>query len=219
MAGLPHKIIICKRCNECIEKIILMSSVLCFTARRQKVWDVTRVAAMFCLLYDTDSRWTIKTMDSPIKAIENNKSNGVAAMSSNASNQSQSKEAALLVEFGVISREHLEGEAKFHHNEDFLRLFAEINFIYAEALVELTMREGFKFLEKVKPVEDTKLTPSASTRDNIPVAETDDWLKYAAWMDGVSKKAMDGFLRASSIGVELNQSWIVCNAGIYFSKL
>ena len=29
------------------------------TARKQEVWDVTRVAARFCLLYD-DDRWKVE---------------------------------------------------------------------------------------------------------------------------------------------------------------
>ena len=35
------------------------------TARKQGVWDVTRVAARFCLLYD-DDRWRIQS-DIPSK--------------------------------------------------------------------------------------------------------------------------------------------------------
>ena len=86
------------------------------TGRKQKVWDVTRIAAMFCLLYD-DNRWSNKqniVIDSPAKS-----GHSVPTLSTT-------------VEFGVLSKEQLKGLKPFTMNDDLLRLLAEVNFIYAE---------------------------------------------------------------------------------------
>ena len=78
------------------------------------------MAAMFCLLYD-DNRWALNVECSASKSMDSKISG----------NQSQPN-VPNYVEFGVVSKEHLEGVEKFEENEDFLTLFAEINFIYAE---------------------------------------------------------------------------------------
>lgn len=90
------------------------------TARKQQVWDVARIAATFCLLYD-DNRWFVKTVDNPPSKICDGK------FSTN--NQTN---VGNVIEFGVLSREQLGGKKSFSTDSDILRLLAEVNFIYAE---------------------------------------------------------------------------------------
>ena len=91
---------------------------------------------MFCLLYD-DDRWTCKSVEnSPAKVVESKSSaNNTPSFVFN------------VIEFGVLSKEQLEGMDKFSEDGDFLRLLAEINFIYAEVfdtyLNDLTKHVSF----------------------------------------------------------------------------
>lgn len=77
------------------------------------------------------------------------------------------------------------------------------------------MKEGYKLLDKVKASEETKLTPKLFQKENIKTTDKPEWKQYTAWVEGISKKALSGFLRSSTLGVDLSSSWIVCNAGIY----
>lgn len=96
-------------------------------ARKQNVWDVTRIAGRFCLLYEEEhSKLKPSAADSPSKNAE---SKIVIGGSSTPTNS--------IVEQGVISREELAGMEKFSDNDDIIRLFAEVNFIYAEVSVFL----------------------------------------------------------------------------------
>lgn len=185
-----------------IERVKLWAD-LAKTARKQQVWDVARIAATFCLLYD-DNRWFVKTVDNPPSKICDGK------FSTN--NQTN---VGNVIEFGVLSREQLGGKKSFSTDSDILRLLAEVNFIYAEALVQLLQSEGLHLLQKAKAPEDNKLRPKKYQNNPVKASEMPEWLIYSDWIDDVSTQAINQFQRAAIIGVELKEPWIVCNAGIY----
>ena len=90
-------------------------------ARKQSVWDVTRVAAKFCLLYD-DGRWEAGSMVTSAK--EDSKST-VHPTSGSASHQEASS--------GKRSVSDLERAAQ--DDTDLMLIIAEIHFIHAEVII------------------------------------------------------------------------------------
>ena len=95
-------------------------------ARKQNAWNVCRIAARFCLLYEDElfkknpkSEWV-----SPSKCIDN-KTN--ASM-----NPTIETNTSTTVGLSIISKEELRGTDVFSEEDDIVRIFAEINFIYAE---------------------------------------------------------------------------------------
>jgi hypothetical protein len=42
-----------------------------------------------------------------------------------------------------------------------------------------------------------------------------DWSEYTQWLNRLSKEAIQHFLRAIQIGVQLNESWLVCQGAAY----
>ena len=79
------------------------------TARKQQVWDVTRVACKFCLLYD-DGRWSTESGEETPKQPQGN----VSAESS------------------TVQINQLEGMNSFTDEHDLLRILADVHFIFAE---------------------------------------------------------------------------------------
>lgn len=88
------------------------------TARKQNVWDVTRVASRFCLLYEDE----FKTPLDVVPSKQERKLSSSTPTSTHATG----------VEQGAISKDELAGIQKFSDSDDIIRLFAEVNFIYAE---------------------------------------------------------------------------------------
>lgn len=96
------------------------------TARKQQIWDVARVAARFCLLYD-DDRWSLKrdtkqTGEDEGGYIEEERNNeGRSSSGSMKKGDGQSKRFS-----------HITEEARYNVEKDLLRILAEIHFINAE---------------------------------------------------------------------------------------
>ena len=92
------------------------------TARKQNIWDVTRVAAKFCLLYD-DGRWEPRKRDPSAK--EDTRQIPVPSASA------QSPSDAYHRKQSVISPEKLEKSLE-EGDRDLVSILAEVHFIYAE---------------------------------------------------------------------------------------
>lgn len=98
------------------------------TARKQQIWDVARVAARFCLLYD-DERWSLKretrqTGEDEGGCIEEERNNEGRSSSGGGSvkkSEGQSKRSTYVTE-----------EAKYNMEKDLLRILAEVHFLNAE---------------------------------------------------------------------------------------
>ena len=94
------------------------------TARKQSVWDVTRVAAKFCLLYD-DGRW--EGANRTASAKDDNKAAGHNANGNGTRHNTPS---------GKRSVE--ETEKTSQDDTDLMQIIAEVHFIYAEVSAVIT---------------------------------------------------------------------------------
>ena len=98
------------------------------TARKQQIWDVARVAARFCLLYD-DERWSLKreTKQSGedeggyMEEERNNEGRSSSGAGSSRKGEGQAKRFSYVTE-----------DAKYNMERDLLRILAEVHFINAE---------------------------------------------------------------------------------------
>ena len=94
------------------------------TARKQQIWDVARVAARFCLLYD-DARWSAirekQTGDDEGGANDDEKS------TEGRSSSGQKRSDGITKRISVINE-----EIKSNIEKDLVRILAEIHLINAE---------------------------------------------------------------------------------------
>ena len=98
------------------------------TARKQQIWDVVRVAARFCLLYD-DERWSLKRETKQtgedeggcVEEDKNNEGRSSSGTGSSKKSEGQSRRFSYVTE-----------EAKYNMEKDLLRILAEVHFINAE---------------------------------------------------------------------------------------
>nr|DBA15094.1 TPA: hypothetical protein GDO54_004351 [Pyxicephalus adspersus] len=161
-------------------------------ARKQEVWDVCRTACRFCLLYD-DGRWSV-----PAQAVSQ-----------------KAKSVSSTVEEGRSSEmESSKPKAElFNEEKALLRMLTEIRFINAEATIHLLKSEGCKINESPTPPEDTSKRPASYVPVNLE--EDPEWNIYRDWISQLSGYAMDNFLKAAELGVELQEAWITHNAAVY----
>lgn len=153
-------------------------ALLAKTARKQEVWDVCRAACRFCLLY-IDGRWNVSKTNTK---------------------KTKDPEAEECTSKSGSPVEYLEC------NRDLFRLFAEIYFINAEAVVHKLHTEGVQLNGRPVP-------PVVKGQD---VSEDDaDWIVYRDWILSLSAYASSSFLRAAEIGAEISEPWVVANAAIY----
>ncbi|KAM7102431.1 cilia- and flagella-associated protein 46 isoform 6-T6 [Ciconia maguari] len=175
------------------ERIILWAD-LAKVARKQEVWDVCRAACRFCLLYD----------DVLFRKVKKPK-------------QTQKKKASTTVmdddQGDSLPGESLLPAKPFSFERDLLRILAEIRFINAEATVHLLRLQGIELNDHAVPPEDTsQYRPGYASY--LPESDP-EWKTYSLWIDYLSQYAMENFQRASEIGEELNEAWIVHNAAVY----
>ena len=88
------------------------------TARKQNIWDVTRVAAKFCLLYD-DGRWEGTEKEA------NSKDDSKGTPHTTNGNNSHSEPA-----FGKRSVTEIDKQSQ--DDTDLLQVITEVHFIHAE---------------------------------------------------------------------------------------
>ncbi|CAH3151990.1 unnamed protein product [Porites lobata] len=182
------------------------------TARKQQVWDVARVAARFCLLYD-DNRWSKKSSGS---TSEKNGDGVVDREESSGTKSPVPGETGNKLDVTGMKLLYPEGMTPFSVEQDLLRTLAEVHFIFAEALVHLLKIEGVQLCDKPVPPEDTiKLRPKRYGDQLVNFDEIPEWVSYCEWISSLSNDVIHSFQRAAEIGVELKEPWLVCNAAVY----
>ncbi|PIK55742.1 putative tetratricopeptide repeat protein 40 isoform X6 [Apostichopus japonicus] len=172
------------------------------TARKQEVWDVCRVAARFCLLYD-DNRWH---MPAPPTRAETRQESVL-------SEQPPSSEVASSKRGKSASQQGSAEVTVLHSDKDLIRILAEINFLNSEALVHLLRSQNVDLKNEPIPPVDTSKKPKGYVAKKPE--QDEDWIKYRDWITNLSESALKGFLRAAELGVQLKESWIVCSATAY----
>ena len=104
------------------------------TARKQQVWDVARVAARFCLLYD-DNRWSKK----PSGSTSEKNSDGITDKEEPAGVKSPVPgETGSKLDVTGMKLLHPAGMTPFSVEQDLLRTLAEVRFIFAEVCAQKT---------------------------------------------------------------------------------
>lgn len=98
------------------------------TARKQQVWDVARVAARFCLLYD-DNRWSKKHSSSTSE--KNGDGNAEKDEPTGVRSPVPGETGSKLDATGMKLL-YPEGLTPFTVEQDLLRTLAEVRFIFAE---------------------------------------------------------------------------------------
>ncbi|XP_025093435.1 cilia- and flagella-associated protein 46-like isoform X2 [Pomacea canaliculata] len=169
------------------------------TARKQGVWDVCRVAARFCLLYD-DGRWK-GSLPRPMSS----KQERTKGDTKEKTEDETDKKAG--------SRPLTPNKPVELYDRDLVRMLAEVNFINGEAIVLLLRSEGVQLNDKpIFPESHSKL-PKGKT---VAKPENDpDWLEYCNWIRELSEASTSSFLRGLELGVDLMEPWLVCNAAAY----
>eukprot|EP00112_Aurelia_sp_Birch-Aquarium-sp1_P006405 Seg1708.3 transcript_id=Seg1708.3/GoldUCD/mRNA.D3Y31 product="Cilia- and flagella-associated protein 46" protein_id=Seg1708.3/GoldUCD/D3Y31 len=175
------------------------------TARKQNIWDVTRVAANFCLLYD-DGRWEPRKRDPSAK--EDMRQMPVPSASVQSPTDAQHRKQS------VMSPEKVEKLLE-EGDRDLVSILAEVHFIYAEALVQLLQMEGVKLLERPAPIEDTSSKPKSRDCKAVRPDDTPEWKIYSEWIASLSQEVFKGFHRGAKLGADLDAPWLICNAGMY----
>ena len=99
------------------------------TARKQQVWDVARVAARFCLLYD-DNRWSKKNPSSTSE--KNGEGNPEKDELTGIKSPVPPAESGSKLDATGMKLLCPEGMTPFTVEQDLLRTLAEVRFIYAE---------------------------------------------------------------------------------------
>ncbi|XP_048585353.1 cilia- and flagella-associated protein 46 isoform X2 [Nematostella vectensis] len=187
------------------------------TARKQHVWDVTRVAARFCLLYD-NGRWSKRgSSGRGARTLPDNSEEGAPPNPGTKSPgpPKQSGGDGKLDPTGMKLLEP-EGISTFRVEQDLMRTLADVHFIYAEALVQFLRTQNVQLGDKPIPPEDTvKLRPKRYEDQQVNLEEQPEWVTYCNWISSLSQEAVSSFQRAAEIGVELNEPWLICNSAVY----
>ncbi|XP_033122422.1 cilia- and flagella-associated protein 46-like isoform X2 [Anneissia japonica] len=173
------------------------------TARKQEVWDVCRIAARYCLLYD-DDRWHMARPQTVSHLETHSESVGRESVNETPTGQRKRTGTAEQPSTGLNTP---------HSDKDLIRMLAEIYFLNAEALIHLLRSEGVKLNTKPIPPEDKRKHPKGYVSKKPE--EDEDWITYSEWIASLSQSATQCFLRAAELGCALGESWIVCNAAAY----
>ncbi|XP_062591392.1 cilia- and flagella-associated protein 46-like [Saccostrea cucullata] len=155
------------------------------TARKQEVWDVCRVAARFCLLYD-DERWKnvpppkmespkpSEKAKTPAPPVEQSTTTAGGEVAPSTVDMSDRKSRMMTQQSMGGSRPTSPERTVPLYDKDLIRMLAEVAFIQGEV-------------------------------SSITV----DWIK------SLSADATQSFLRGLELGVELEEPWLVCSAAAY----
>ncbi|XP_041369926.1 cilia- and flagella-associated protein 46-like [Gigantopelta aegis] len=175
------------------------------TARKQEVWDVCRVASRFCLLYD-DGRWKNPSA-SPSRSSPKLER---AKTSEGKEKEDEEKKTGRAT---VSQGPSVDLVAAPLYDKDLIRILAEVNFIQGEALVHLLRTEGVQLNDQPIPPEDKSKHPKGYVAKKPE--EDPDWIEYCDWISYLSETSTASFLQGLSLGLELNEAWLVCSAVAY----
>ncbi|XP_055900491.1 cilia- and flagella-associated protein 46-like isoform X3 [Biomphalaria glabrata] len=176
-------------------------------ARKQEVWDVCRTACKFCLLYDDDK--VLMT----IQALDNSNANKSDSSQSDLLREESSIELEKKTS-SVVSTQVATPQTQITPiMREFIRMFAEVSFIQGEALIQLLRSHNVELNQKPLYPEDKSKKPKGYVAKKPE--EDLDWVEYSDWLMDLSKEATQSFLRGLSLGVSINEPWIVCSAAAY----
>nr|XP_022339451.1 cilia- and flagella-associated protein 46-like isoform X3 [Crassostrea virginica] len=194
------------------------------TARKQEVWDVCRVAARFCLLYD-DGRWKNvppPKMESPKPAekaktpappTEQSTTAAGSEVAPSTVDMSDRKSRMMTQQSQPGSRPTSPDRMVPLYDKDLIRMLAEVAFIQGEATVHLLRTEGVQLNDMPIPPVDKSKRPKGYVAKKPE--EDPDWIEYCDWIKSLSADATQSFLRGLELGVELEEPWLVCSAAAY----
>lgn len=74
--------------------------------------------------------------------------------------------------------------------------------------------EDVELNDEPVPPQDTSKRPKGYVPKKPE--EMSDWIAYRTWIMDINQQAVNSFLRATAIGKELKETWIVVNAATYF---
>ncbi|XP_028390807.1 LOW QUALITY PROTEIN: cilia- and flagella-associated protein 46-like [Dendronephthya gigantea] len=178
------------------------------TARKQQIWDVARVAARFCLLYD-DERWSLKRETKQTGEDEG----GYMEEDRGTERRSSSGGGSLKKGEGQLKRSsYVNDEAKYNVEKDLLRILAEVHFINAEALIQYLKSQSVAFCDKPTFPTSEVISPQESA---MATEDSPQWMIYCDWISSLSQTAISEFQRASALGSDLQEKWLVCNSAVY----
>ncbi|RNA35698.1 cilia- and flagella-associated 46-like, partial [Brachionus plicatilis] len=99
------------------------------------------------------------------------------------------------------------------------------------SLIQYLRGEGIELFEKPRPpvaddstthkfakLADQSESEMDSTKSNIKkrdFANDQEWKEYCEWLNRLCKEAVDNFLQGIKIGIELRESWLVCQGSAY----
>ncbi|XP_074088215.1 LOW QUALITY PROTEIN: cilia- and flagella-associated protein 46 [Macrotis lagotis] len=156
-------------------------------ARKQGVWDVCRTACRFCLLYDVVAKKMLK-----VKKGMGKKKKGVAEANPEGELVSPTPRVVPV---------------------DIQRIFAEVGFINAEAIIHFLQSEGIALNDRPVPPETSVQHHTGNIV--VPPEEDAEWLTYSSWIENLSQYVMRNWLRSAEIGQEINEAWLVHNTVVY----
>nr|CAB3230219.1 tetratricopeptide repeat protein 40 [Phallusia mammillata] len=174
------------------------------TARQQQVWDVCRVAAIFCLLYD-DGRWKVKPKDGTDSSREKRTSDSHVRAPGTADSSSVGQKTPV--------PDSDSGAEATIHDSDLLRMLAEVYFVKGEAFIHLLQCEGLKLNESPTAPVDTRQRPKG--HEYKKPEEEPAWAEYTDWIHDINHQATNAFLRAVELGIELEETWLICSGSAY----
>ncbi|KAK7482059.1 hypothetical protein BaRGS_00026751 [Batillaria attramentaria] len=174
------------------------------TARKQEVWDVCRVAARFCLLYD-DGRWKNAAPKPETPKPERTKTDVEKTKGDDAEGDKKAGSR--------LGSRPMTPQGVSLYDKDLIRMLAEVNFINGEALVHLLRSEGVQLNDKPIPPEDKRQRPKGYVPKKPE--EDPDWTEYCDWIAELSDVSTKSFLRGLQLGVDLIEPWLVCCAATY----
>ncbi|XP_056005172.1 cilia- and flagella-associated protein 46-like isoform X7 [Ostrea edulis] len=194
------------------------------TARKQEVWDVCRVAARFCLLYD-DGRWKnvpppkmespkpSEKVKTPAPPVEQSTTGTGSEATPSGVELSERKSRMMTQQSQPGSRPTSPDRMVPLYDKDLIRMLAEVAFIQGEATVHLLRTEGVQLNDMPIPPVDKSKRPKGYVAKKPE--EDPDWIEYCDWIKSLSDDTTHSFLRGLELGVELEEPWLVCSAAAY----
>ncbi|XP_061411765.1 LOW QUALITY PROTEIN: cilia- and flagella-associated protein 46 [Lethenteron reissneri] len=190
---------------------------------RHNVWDVSRVATRFCLLYD-DGRWRAQL---PEKESNGPQSKPQPQSKQQQAPQSQQQEQQLRLDpqpqqqqrVAEVASGQQQSVLSAQSDREVLTSLANINFMCAEATAELLRREGVGLYE-VPPLPAQYVVPGPPPgheglppdQQSSPPDQLTDWKTYTDWLHELSERVIGRLLRGAELGAELGDVAVVMGA-------
>lgn len=70
-------------------------------------------------------------------------------------------------------------------------------------------------IAKLVDQSESEIDQTKSNTNKRDFENDQEWNKYTNWLNNLSKEAVKNFLQGIKIGIELQESWIVCQGSAY----